>query len=34
MKIKPIQERKEKYKLERNEYIRVRREEKKDMKKI
>ena len=29
MKRKPVQERKEEYKLERNEYVRVRREEKK-----
>ena len=28
MKRKPIQERKEEYKLERNEYVRVRKEEK------
>ena len=27
MKRKPIQERKEEYKLERNEYVRIRREE-------
>ena len=27
MKRKPVQERKEEYKLERNEYVRVRREE-------
>ena len=32
--IKPIQERKEEYKLERNEYVTVRREEEKRYEKI
>ena len=34
MKRKPIQERKEEYKLERNEYVRVRREEENRYEKI